>query len=73
MSLNERRENESLKGALSALRESFIATADTLRSQMESDNRISEAIDIIQQLLGENLNAIDILKDSVMIGRTTTP
>ncbi|MGA2141723.1 MAG: methyl-accepting chemotaxis protein [Brevinematales bacterium] len=72
MSDQERKENESLKQSLSSLRESFIETTALLSSQMESENNIREAIDRIQEVLGENLNVMDILKDSVKIGSTIT-
>ncbi len=68
MSDDERKENESLKKILSGLKESFLETEDLLKAQMESENNIREAIDRIQEVLGENLSAMDLLKESVLIG-----
>ncbi len=72
MSDDERKENESLKKILSGLKESFLETEDLLKAQMESENNIREAIDRIQEVLGENLSAMDLLKESVLIANQST-
>jgi methyl-accepting chemotaxis protein len=67
MSEEDRKENESLKQVLSDLRKSFTETSNLMRTQLESERNISEAIDRIQEVLAANLKAMDLLKEGVMI------
>jgi methyl-accepting chemotaxis protein len=60
-------ENENLKLTLFTLKKSFIDMTAMLSRHNESQNIIREAIGHIQDVLSDNLNTIDILKEALLM------